>query len=339
MRIPSLRGQLRWWARVLYGTGAAEYGLFGGIHGKNHGYLEESVASSFKLALNPFSNNPPHGSHCLVPHKQHQNGLWAPAITPGSRFTLEWTAQMHPDFRAKADDTIHNSTRQDRLERAIKAWLLLGTLGRRATRAAGSVWPCEYLPTVEGFRSSVVALGMPTDVKVAVLNADEAVPNQSAEELRSVADMTVHGLATGTISGDPLGFANAQARKASAWRFKVGHFADGYRLIAVWDNRNGRGGTLIDVCDAIRVANHKLADWLHIAFSSGSPVAGATHGDPVAALLSGTLDYQAFGRYKAQVQQWQSEAANDLIAAFIQQTQAPKYAGLRTQSWYPKSAP
>jgi len=266
MRIASIRGQLRWWTRVLYGVGKAEYELFGGIHGTRIGYGDEAVASSFKLSLTPLPNNPALGESCLVPHKENMRGFWAQAISPQSRFTLAWIPQLHPDFRYKPIDKIGGETRISRLEQVLKAWMLLGTIGRRATRASGSVWPVGYLPTVEAFNTAITALNLPATVKVAVLNAAAVNPSQTPEELRAIADKTVHRLRKGNILGDPLGFVSSRDRKASPLRFKVGRFEDGHRLIAIWDDRNGRGGNLADARAKMTASlGSQLAAWLTAA--------------------------------------------------------------------------
>ncbi len=277
MRIASIRGQLRWWARVLYDTGKAEYELFGGIRGTTHGYKDEGVASSFKLSLISLPNNPAAEDHCQVPHKQNQNGFWAAALSPGSRYTLEWMPQAHPAFRDKPDDVISGQTRLQRFEQVLKAWLLLGTIGRRETRASGSVWPSGYAPSVDAFQAATTGLNLPACVKVGVLNAASVSPSETAEELRSIADKTVHGLKRARIDnngqvvegirGDPLGFVAGTQRKASALRFKVGHFVDGYRLIAIWDNRNGRGGCLADAKNKMQASypGSQLEAWLSAA--------------------------------------------------------------------------
>ena len=275
MRLASIRGQLRWWARVLHGTGTPEYKLFGGIHGTAHGYAEEAVASSFKFGLSTLLGNPAPALASLVPHYEgtnRANGFRAMALAPRSCYTLAWAAQPHPDFRDKAGNMINGHPRCHYLEQALKAWLLLGTIGRRGTRAAGSVWPVGYAPTVESFQKTVMSLAIPAAVKVAVLTAVDNDP----EILRAIADLTVHGLKRdgahlrpdeSSIAGDPLGYVDRSDRKASPLRFKVGHFADGYRLIAVWDNRGGRGNNLTGAIAALNAPGngHRLGALLAAA--------------------------------------------------------------------------
>jgi len=231
MRVASVRGQLRWWARVLHGTDGAEYRIFGGIDGTPHGYAEKPVASSFKLTLIPAMANPDPDDYCLVPHHQNKDGYWVGALSPKSRYTLAWSSQPHPQFQWKPDDVINGKTRRQLLEQSIKAWLLLGTLGRRSTRATGSVWPVNYAPTMAEFDAAVTSLGLPATVRVRVLNAATPDPTEDATALRAIADKTVHGLREGTLAGNPLGFVNGSKRKASPVRFKVGHFAFSFLMI------------------------------------------------------------------------------------------------------------
>lgn len=277
MRLSSIRGQLRWWHRVLHGAGNPEYELFGGIKGKRFGYDDEAVASSFKFSLADNTNLHPMKS-MLVPHKRGRNSqpdtrFEFPSLPPTSRYTLTWSAQPHPDFAAKADDMLGAESRSQQLERLLKTWLLLGTLGRRATRAMGSVWPVDFAPTVEEFESLISSLQIPSTVKIAVLNANDPNPRHTTDELTKIAGETVHGLkrhktdrttrqTTQGIDGDPLGYVDGPNRKASPLRFKVGKFSDGLRLIAIWDNRNNRGGNLSDAKDQIC---RPLSDWLDAA--------------------------------------------------------------------------
>ena len=272
MRIASIRGQLRWWARVLFGAGKAEYELFGGIRGKAHGYDDEGVASSFKFNLRAQLNNPGSDRYMMVPHKTDRWGqpderFKFDALSPHSRYTLEWMPQAHPDFRDKPDGMLDGQTRRERFERVLKAWLLLGAIGRRATRAAGSVWPVGYQPSVADFNAAVVNLNLYASVKVGVLNAATMNPTEDAEALRDIADMTVHGLKRSSIEGDPLGFVSGTQRKASPLRFKVGHFNDGHRIIAIWDNRDSRGGSLSDAKAKLSEPGNgnQLATWLTAA--------------------------------------------------------------------------
>lgn len=349
MRVSSIRGQLRWWSRLLLGPGAPEYQLFGGIAGDHYGYDEKAVASRFRFAIQVLPGNPESSDEYLVPHKRPQPGFLSKSLPEGSRYTLIWSHQAHPEFVGKPDDQVAGQTRVEQLERVIKTWLLLGTIGRRATRAMGSVWPLGFQPTVDQFNAIIFSLDLPAEVWVSVLNVAEPSPSQT--DLTLIAGKTVHGLKfyrifnDGTyqgVHGNPFGFVDGKDRKASALRFKVGHFIDGYRLIAIWDNRNSRGGNKSAALDALRIHGNgeQLAGWLDAAgFLTGripAPDHLSDSSDPVVALLAQPFKFPSIQRYRDQVRVWQTEKKVDFISRFVELTKEPKYGGLREQPWYPK---
>ena len=250
LRAASIRGHLRFWTRVLHGTGNVEYSLFGGIKGKAHGYQDEGVASAIIVRVKTIASRPP-SEQALCPHDP-EKGRRA-SLPAGTLFELRWFERLAP-----------SSERVKQFETVLLAWQLLGGLGARVTRGAGSVWPLEYAPTVADFEARVASLPLPGTVRARVLNKVVSDP----EALRKIATDTVRGAGrnTGTIQGllpgDPLGFASRQERKVSPLKLKVGRFADGYRLIAVADNRHQRGGDLPAAVRAMKQRNKPLADLL-----------------------------------------------------------------------------
>lgn len=250
LRAASVRGQLRFWTRVLNGTGNPEYSLFGGIKGKAHGYPDEAVASAIILRVKTLGPPRP-GEQPLCPHDA-QKGRRA-ALPAGTLFELRWFERFAP-----------SSDRAKRFEAVLLTWQLLGGVGARVTRAAGSVWPSEYAPTLADFTVRIGTLALPSTVRVGALAEVASNP----EFLRTIATDTVKGpgrntgAIQGLLPGDPLGFASGQERKVSPLKLKVGRFADGYRLIAVADNRNQRGGDLSAAIRAMKQRNKPLADLL-----------------------------------------------------------------------------
>ncbi len=240
VRAASIRGQLRFWTRLLFGSADAEYLLFGGIKGKLHGYADDAVASSFVFRVQPLIL-PPSRPFDLCPHDSDKGQR--PGLPPGTRFDLRW-------FERRS----HSDDRMAKLADTLLAWQLLGGLGARTTRAAGSVWPVDYSPAVADFMQKLKALPIPPSVRVQVLDRTES----NSETLRQIATDTVKGL----LPGNPLGFASGQERKSSPLKLKVGRFADGYRLIAVADNRHGRGGDLPFAIKAMKQRNKHLANLL-----------------------------------------------------------------------------
>jgi CRISPR/Cas system CMR-associated protein Cmr1 (group 7 of RAMP superfamily) len=250
VRAASIRGQLRFWTRLLYGGADAEYLLFGGIKGKLHGYADEAVASGILFRVQTLGSLQPR-SFDLCPHDSHKGQR--PGLPPGTRFELRWFERLR-----------HSDDRIAKLNNVLLAWELLGGLGARTTRAAGSVWPVDYSPAVADFMQRLKALPIPSSVRVQVLGRTETNP----ETLRKIATDTVKGpgrnpgAIKGVLSGNPLGFASGQERKASPLKLKVGRFEDGCRLIAVADNRDGRGGDLLAAIRALQLREKPLAELL-----------------------------------------------------------------------------
>jgi len=250
VRAASIRGQLRFWTRLLYGGPDGEYLLFGGVKGKLHGYPDEAVASGVVFRVQAV-NSPQPRSFDLCPHDSGKGQR--PALPPGARFDLRWFERLR-----------HSEDRISRLNNVLLTWELLGGLGARTTRAAGSVWPVDYSPEVADFMQKLKGLPIPSSVRVQVLGRTESDP----ETLREIATDTVKGpgrntgATKGLLAGNPLGFASGQERKASPLKLKVGRYADGYRLIAVADNRDGRGGDLPAAIRALQQRQKPLADLL-----------------------------------------------------------------------------
>lgn len=250
IRAASIRGQLRFWTRLLFGGADAEYLLFGGIKGKLRGYEDDAVASGIAFRVQPLNSTQPR-SFDLCPHDSEKGQRIG--LPSGTRFDLRWFERL-----------LHSDDRIAKLNNVLLAWQLLGGLGARTTRAAGSVWPLDYSPTVADFMEKMKALPLPSSVRVRVLGRTESNP----ETLRRIATDTVKGPGrnTGAIKGvlpeNPLGFASGQERKASPLKFKVGRFADGYRLIVVADNRDGRGGDLPFAIRALQQREKPLAELL-----------------------------------------------------------------------------
>ena len=135
IRVPSIRGMVRWWFRVLGGSRDEEKTVFGGM--QRFGETEQMrrvVASSalvFRISniqariANP---DPP-----TLPHKQGRQSSQKDAFMPGAKFTIEVFSRfgdLAPELKTKAIN-------------ALEVWTMLGALGLRANRGGGNVWPCD----------------------------------------------------------------------------------------------------------------------------------------------------------------------------------------------------
>jgi hypothetical protein len=156
-----------------------------------------------------------HPKATLLPHKQSGPRH---ALATGESFTLRLTRLVG----CTADDWDH-------AQRAVKLWLLLGCLGLRANRAAGSVWPEMWAgnPTVpqtaEALKNTLQTLGL-RNWSVATVGLGAG---KSEVELRETASDTLDG------TSDVFGGIKPQ-RKPSPTKFKVARLATnpGHRLQA-----------------------------------------------------------------------------------------------------------
>jgi len=140
VRAPAIRGQLRWWFRVLGGIPEQERRVFGGIGGGGAPAASALVVRcnvtrriSDKRDLPTWQGNAandPLGYLCYFATVSGEGRRWQQGafLSPGSAFTLAlW--MRRPVLAAEAQ----------LLERTVCAWTRLGNLGMRATRCFGAL--------------------------------------------------------------------------------------------------------------------------------------------------------------------------------------------------------
>jgi CRISPR-associated protein Cmr1 len=166
VRVPSIRGQLRFWWRALNAQGFSsakelyeeESKLFGRaadegggrspvelrVVSVSPGQSDESEVRLFSGKQGPATA----GAYALFPARAEAKGTpTAPRRTPGTRFTLE--------LRAPVD-------RLDQLRDVVRAWILFGGYGSRTRRGLGSLGVtgtdrASWLPN-EATREALAAL-------------------------------------------------------------------------------------------------------------------------------------------------------------------------------------
>jgi hypothetical protein len=197
MRVPSIRGQVRSWHREVAGVAAVNriWGSTGNDGGASH------------VGLTCIDSVPPHPAQprpFILPHKSMGS---RPALTAGQSFTLKLQRLVGC---SNADWTA--------AQNAVKLWLLIGCLGLRANRAAGSVWPLEtgqvenkWMPqTPVQLGDMLRNLGFRWPVQLI-----ETSSGTTAEELRRLASDTVRF---------PKLFGDIRPRQPSPTKFKVIEF-------------------------------------------------------------------------------------------------------------------
>jgi hypothetical protein len=212
MRIPPIRGHIRFWHRVLFGPGDCNR-VWGSTAGDQGNGSRISVRFIGSVSIKHASPKP-----TMLPHKDKPNQTGPrPALAAGESFTL----RLQRLVGCTAADWDH-------AQRAVKLWLLLGGLGLRSNRAAGSVWPKDdWAPqSADALKTTLQSLGLQ---KWAVALVGEAVSEEkrkSADELRETASDTIQGNPHQNV------FGGIRPRAPSPTKFKVIRLASGPCLLA-----------------------------------------------------------------------------------------------------------
>lgn len=229
IRPASIRGMLHQWFRLLGGTFQQEREVFGGV---KQGEKFRDQAS--KVVIRVCGIVGKQSSAATLPHKSSFEASPRNAYFPNTHFTL-LIADRLGGLSKEAEQLFR---------KAVYAWLLMGTLGYRATRAAGSfVWESTtdfpYPETLEEYANKCHTL-MNSNFKVALL---KDTGFDSAEEARRVVSDTLGGRqdSRGTNDlkqlHDPLGKISG-GRKTSPLKFRIVKMNTNYYILAIWDNRS-----------------------------------------------------------------------------------------------------
>ena len=223
IRAPSIRGQIRWWFRVLGGNAADEAAVFGSVAGN------EGTGSAVRIAVSGFKAgpvwNPPNvnqnNADSYTWHYARESGKppssgrqtagprWQSkgAIPPGSIFNLI-VSQLRP-LAGK---------RQITLDFAVAAFLCFGTIGLRASRGLGAFTCKEAMP----WRDLLTPLAQ-AGFGIALRQQPECFPSWelalkdwSAWLRYSLRDPKKGGVKADTFSA----LGGIQPRQASAVRFR-----------------------------------------------------------------------------------------------------------------------
>ncbi|QSR84641.1 type III-B CRISPR module RAMP protein Cmr1 [Methylacidimicrobium sp. B4] len=131
LRAPSIRGALRWWFRALGGTQEQEEQIFGTVRDK-------AKASSLVIRV----ERKPCGGEAdwaQKPLKQDNGGYIWYFLEKGNRWRKE--AALYPGSKATVDVLFRHPLApvdEEKLKKAWEAFCRFGSIGYRATRAAGA---------------------------------------------------------------------------------------------------------------------------------------------------------------------------------------------------------
>lgn len=220
IRPASIRGILHHWFRLVGGDDALEQSVFGCI-----GRGKDSPTASSKVVVRVSDIQARPGSQNTLPHKSGGEASPRTAFLPGASCTL-WIASRRP--LSGEEETLFRN--------AVQAWLLMGTIGYRSTRAAGSfVWESDDFPfpSPQDYQSAMDRLAAKGKFKAALLSEEYADPEKPRNIVSNSLSMTEHNR--------PLGGLRPQ-RKTSPLKYRLVRFGNRFRLVAVWDCRRAVTG-------------------------------------------------------------------------------------------------
>jgi hypothetical protein len=202
LRVPPIRGHIRMWHVSLFGAADAN-AVWGSTAGDGCG---SKVGVALKTSLPPSTTKAE-----ILPHKDNANhrGPRVALQTKDSRATLILTRL--PGC---------TPTQWDHAEKATKLWLLLGTLGLRANRAAGSVWPSgPWVPQDRAaLKTTLSALGY----KQPVQQVDSAILSDKRMNYEDNEALRLRHAASDTVGGSSQYFGDIKpTRKPSPLKMKV----------------------------------------------------------------------------------------------------------------------
>ena len=168
LRVASIRGQIREWRRMRGNERHAIEDVWGGSQGRK--MLASKVALEVGSVQGAATQSAP-----LLPHK---GGPKRGAVPANASFTLTLRRLVG------CDDALWAEAQRD-----VETWLLLGCLGQRGNRAAGSVWCVDWdMSSLADFENRLCAQQIPHSWDVQLCKQ-----TLSAEEARKTASDTMNG--------------------------------------------------------------------------------------------------------------------------------------------------
>ena len=224
LRAPSVKGQLRWWYDALFNNKAAEDLLFGGLANTIQGGKPGPESSRVIVRVQEMN-----GVHVaktqFMPHKGLGGGE-KNSINPGTRYRVSLVPRrvgVSPE-------------EYPRIERIFDAWLLIGAIGQRANRGAGSMVGSDAPKTAADYEVQTRQLLKDTKLRAAVLGKTY----ESEKSLRCDAGDFLAAEAFGNLTP----FGSAFPRKPSQLKLRAAYLDGGLRLVALWDGRHQADSTL-----------------------------------------------------------------------------------------------
>jgi hypothetical protein len=222
IRAPSIRGQLRWWFRVLGGSHQEEAEVFGSVAGE-HGRAS-AVCFRVEGISKPAFWNPPQlnpnsnlGYLLYFASKSSEGERWknGGALAPGHQF------KIHIHCRKKLAANL-----DEKLTLAWSAFLAFGAIGYRATRGLGAFHNLNSQPRIDESFEKIRSLGFLGGFSNWSGAKDDVLPALGAQ---------LRGLRQGFSATRPGPLGGANPRQASAVRMRPIRESNGNFRILVFE--------------------------------------------------------------------------------------------------------
>ena len=268
IRSASIRGMLHEWFRLLGGDIVSERRVFGGIKQAKAGYKDHEVTKASPIVVRVADVKGMVVDVPTLPHKYGGRAAMRKAFSAGTT------------CRIVLSDRLRGLSGEDEncFEAAVNAWLLMGTLGYRATRAAGSFsWqdatfemPTDRIEYQDACRNLLDDSNAFENVKVAVLEKGY----ESAEAARKVVSDSLGGPEKDNGRDDLRRFHNPlggiSPRKTSPLKYRIVQLKTVFHILALWDNRGkvtgNKAGDFYGVIDLLAKKKPELGQQLLNAF-------------------------------------------------------------------------
>jgi len=229
VRAASIRGQLRWWFRVLGGTPDQERLVFGGVHGDVYTSKLVVRVSAVAPVVAPSITFSPMSDFGYIYYFAEVSGkkegvhrtMQGSYFAPGTQFTLT-VSERRP--LSQRDRTLVGN--------AVDCFVRLGCLGLRSTRGCGAMTE-EPLMSRADFADWVRTL--PRDIIIRCISERVSRDWKSCQEAMGgfLREFRKNHRLSGKAQS-ALGFSDGRARESSAMHLRPVQLTEGYLPVVVY---------------------------------------------------------------------------------------------------------
>jgi CRISPR type III-B/RAMP module RAMP protein Cmr1 len=221
LRAPSIKGMIRWWHEALGHSSADARTIFGHVSDRRNG-IEGNNASRVMFRVQAVTNKLAQSVE-FMPHKGQRGGSKS-AILPEASFSLRLIQR-----REQLPSALWQQVQQ-----ATNAWMLMGGIGQKSNRSAGSPWPeIEAPKTPQEYLITCRKLLEGSKIRVALLDFSDPNPKTLRNlcgRFPNTRDYEIPGFVFGT-AGD---FKKRIDRKPSPLKLRAVYLDNSLHLAVVW---------------------------------------------------------------------------------------------------------